>query len=159
MAGENRSIPSHAPAEARVKRWALFPLALAAIVCSVPWLLTHWPEPGFALQRGFALVCHQQPDRSFILFGGTVAVCARCLGIYLGAVVGLLLRVRRNVASRWLIAATAMNLVDGLAETAGLHGNWMLARFALGIALGVSAGLLVAASFVDHTTPTQAKAA
>ena len=56
---------------------------------ATPWLLAHSPVIGFALQRGFALVCHQQAERSFVLFGGSVAVCARCLGIYLGAAVGI----------------------------------------------------------------------
>jgi uncharacterized membrane protein len=139
-------------------RWyAIVPAMFAAVAIAVPWLLAHTPEVGLTLQRGFALVCHQQPERSFYLFGGTVAVCARCLGIYLGAAVGLLLRVPRNVAWRWLIAAVAINLVDWLAEIAGLHGNWMVARLMMGIALGVAGALLVAASFAEYSTPTQAK--
>jgi uncharacterized membrane protein len=32
----------------------------------------------------FAPVCHQQAERSFFFLGSTVAVCHRCLGIYLG---------------------------------------------------------------------------
>lgn len=139
-----------------MRRWALPPLALAATACAVPWLLTHSPEIGLALQRGFALVCHQQADRSFVLFGGSVAVCARCVGIYLGAAAGLLLRVPRGVASRCLLTAIALNLVDWAAELAGLHGNWMFARFALGLGLGVASAVLVLAS---EKTPTQAKAA
>jgi uncharacterized membrane protein len=137
-----------------VKRWALLPLTLAATACTVPWLLAHSPEIGFALQRGIALVCHQRPERSFILFGGSVAVCARCLGIYLGVAAGLLLRVPRSVAWKWLVAAVAINLADWLAEFGGLHGNWMLARFALGVALGAAGAMLVVAS---EKTPTQAK--
>jgi uncharacterized membrane protein len=113
---------------------------------SVPTLASHSPFFALALQRGFALVCHQQPDRSFFLFGGSVAVCARCLGIYFGAAMGLLLRVPRRIAMQLLIAAVAINLVDRLAEFAGLHGNWMPARFALGIILGTAAAMLVAAS-------------
>jgi uncharacterized membrane protein len=142
-----------------VKRWALFPLALSAIVCSVPWLLTQWPEAGFALQRGFALVCHQHPERSFTLFGGSVAVCARCLGIYLGASTGLLVRISRQAAWRWLVAAATISLLDWLAELGGIHGNWMAARFVLGLALGATAARLVIASIDKVKIPTQAKAA
>jgi uncharacterized membrane protein len=139
-----------------VKWYAIVPLTLAAIAVAVPWLLAHSPELGLALQRGFALVCHQQAERSFLFFGGSVAVCARCLGIYLGAAAGLFLRVPRTVAWRWLTAAVAFNLVDWAAEFAGLHGNWIFARFVLGIALGVAGAVLVVAS---EKTPTQLKKA
>ena len=37
-----------------------------------------------------ALVCHQQPERSFHRGGAQYPVCARCLGLYLGAVIGVL---------------------------------------------------------------------
>ena len=36
----------------------------------------------------FRSICHQLPERSFSLFGSPVAVCARCLGLYLGFLVG-----------------------------------------------------------------------
>ena len=36
-------------------------------------------------------VCHQRPDRSFRLGGVQMSVCARCAGLYLGAVVGAVL--------------------------------------------------------------------
>jgi uncharacterized membrane protein len=108
--------------------------------------MAHSPAVGFALQRAFALLCHQQPERSFCLFGGVVAICARCLGIYCGAALGLLVRVPRRFATHLLITAVAMNAVDSLAEAAGLHGNWMVARFALGIVLGTAAAMIVTAT-------------
>ncbi len=104
-------------------------------------------------------MCHQQPERSFVLFGGTVAVCARCLGIYLGAAVGLLVRVSRRVAWGWLVAAVAGTLVDWFGELAGMHGNWMFVRFALGVALGTAGAMLVGSDFVGTKIPAQAKAA
>jgi uncharacterized membrane protein len=139
-----------------VKRSAIVPATFAVVAVAVPWLVTRVPEIGFALQRGFALVCHQQPERSFILFGGSVAVCARCLGIYFGAATGLLMRVSRRVAMQFFIAAVAANAVDWMAEIVGLHGNWMLVRFVLGIALGTAAAMLVVGSL---ERPTQAKEA
>jgi len=38
----------------------------------------------------FAPVCHQIPERSFQLSGHSLAVCARCTGLYGGVVAGLL---------------------------------------------------------------------
>jgi uncharacterized membrane protein len=121
-------------------------------------LVVHSPILGLALQRGFALVCHQHPERSFVLFGGTVAVCARCLGIYLGAALGMLVRVPRDLAWRLLLGAATINLVDWIAEVSGVHANWMLARFALGAALAVAAAMLVRSSAEEFGIPTQVKA-
>jgi uncharacterized membrane protein len=131
------------------------PASLAALAVAVPWLLVHSPVLGLALQRGFALACHQQPERSFVLFGGSVAVCARCLGIYLGAALGLVICVPREFAWRLLLSTAAINLVDWIAELGGLHGNLMLARFALGAALGISAAMLVRASAEEFKIPTR----
>ena len=127
--------------------WALVPLALATAAVIAPYCFTHGLlYPAFALQHGFALVCHQRPDRCFWVFGAPVAVCARCLGIYLGAAAGLVMRTSRAVAIRLLLIAAALNLVDVVTEYAGLHGNWMIARFGLGMMLGVAGALLIAAS-------------
>jgi hypothetical protein len=52
-----------------------------------------------------------------------------------------------------------MNLVDWLAESGGIHGNWMFARFAMGVALGATAAMLVIASIDKAKIPTQARAA
>lgn len=130
--------------------WALAPLALVAAVFAVPYFLTHnFLAIAFALQRGFALVCHQRPERSFFIFGAPVAVCARCLGIYLGAAIGLLLRTSRRIAIRLLTIAAALNLLDVATEFAGLHGNWMGVRFVLGIALGTAAGLVISSAITS----------
>ena len=94
------------------------------------------PEIGFALQRGFHGCVNAATGAVFVLFGGTIAVCARCLGIYLGAAVGLVVCTSRQVAWRWLLVAVAMNVADWIAELAGMHGNWMVARLALGFTGG-----------------------
>jgi hypothetical protein len=43
-----------------------------------------------AVYRVGSLVCHQLRDRSFHLWTAQMPVCARCVGIYFGAVVGAL---------------------------------------------------------------------
>ena len=114
---------------------------------SAPCFLTHdFLALGLALERGFAIVCHQRPERSFWISGATVAVCSRCLGIYLGAALGLLFRTSRRIALRLLIAAAALNLFDAMTELAGLHGNWLAIRFVFGFLLGAAATLLITSS-------------
>jgi len=39
----------------------------------------------------FSPICHQIPSRSFFCFGSPLAVCGRCLGIYLGFLAGTIL--------------------------------------------------------------------
>ena len=135
--------------------WSVVAGLLAAAAAAVPYFIAHGFVVGVALERGFALVCHQRPERSFWILGAPVAVCARCLGIYLGAAIGLLLRTSRRVAMSWLMIAAAINALDAVTELAGLHGNWMLARFALGVALGAAGGILIA-SAVASLPPAEA---
>ena len=141
--------------EWRWNSWSVAAGLLAAAALAVPYFIAHGFVVGVALERGFALVCHQRPERSFWIFGAPVAVCARCLGIYLGAAAGLLLRTSRRIAVRWLMIAAAINALDAVSELAGLHGNWMLARFALGVALGAAGGMLIA-SAVASVPPAEA---
>ncbi len=127
--------------------WTFAPLAVACTALAAPFVLTHHaPGMWLVLQRAFALVCHQRPERCFWIFGAPVAVCSRCLGIYLGAALGLLGRTSRRIAVRLLIATAAANGVDAITEVAGLHGNWMWLRFVLGMALGAAGALLIASS-------------
>ena len=145
---------------ARWTRWVLAPLALVGVVIAAPYFLTHgFLAVGLALERGFALVCHQRPERSFWMFGGTVAVCSRCLGIYLGATAGLLLRSSRVMAVRLLMAAAALNLLDAASELAGLHGNWLGVRCALGFLMGAAGALLVSSSAPNRQIGTEELAA
>ncbi len=129
----------------RYNGWIVLPLAFVAAAIAAPYFLGHGlATMGIALYRGFSLVCHQRPERSFYIFGTPVAVCARCLGIYLGAAIGLLGHTSRRIAIRVLIAAAAFNLLDAAAEFGGLHGNWCGLRFLLGLLLGTAAALSVA---------------
>jgi uncharacterized membrane protein len=109
----------------------------------------HGSVIGLVLRQGFALVCHQRPERSFWIFGGSAAVCSRCLGIYVGAALGLLLRTTRTIAVRLLLAATALNVLDAATEFAGLHDNFLAVRFALGLVLGASGALLISSSVLE----------
>ena len=126
---------------------ALLPLSLALLAIAAPYLLTHgFPFIAIVLQRGFALVCHQRPERSFEIFGAHTAVCARCLGIYLGAAVGTAVQVPRRTAFSLLVLAAALNLADAISAMANLHGNWIELRFVLGVLLGFAAAECVGAS-------------
>ena len=139
--------PTFNSADFRWNWWTLVPLTFVAAVVAAPYFLTHGLlAMGLALERGFAIVCHQRPERAFWIFGAEMAVCSRCLGIYLGAAAGLLFRTSRRIALRFLIAAATLNLFDAMTELAGLHGNWLAIRFVFGLLLGGTAALLISSS-------------
>ncbi len=129
---------------------AVIPLALAVMAISAP-LFASAPWVSFGIRKFFSVVCHQDPARSFWIAGGPVAVCVRCLGIYLGAALGAVGVVRASRA-RWVQvfwAVVALNVADVAAEWAGLHGNLPAMRFVFGLAAGFAAGALVLSSLRD----------
>jgi uncharacterized membrane protein len=108
---------------------------------------------GVAIFAFFSRVCHQHADRSFMLLGAQTAVCVRCLGIYAGAAIGSLSRLRHGVAMRVLGAALALNCADVAAESLGLHGNLPLMRLLMGGALGIAVGAILSARPLSATDP------
>ena len=91
-----------------------------------------------------SLICHQRPERSFWLTGVQLPVCARCIGIYAGVVLGagaapFLGRVRRP--RLWIVLSTLPAVLSLLTEWAGM------ARPSNGLraTTGVVAGCVIAA--------------
>lgn len=91
----------------------------------------------------FSPVCHQIPERSFLFRGYPLAVCGRCLGIYVGFAAGLalypLLRGFRKLglpSARLIILATIPMALDAIAGILGIWASPMGVRFATGIAWG-----------------------
>ena len=126
---------------------AILPASLAGAAVMAPYLsASGYSLAALAIFWFFSPVCHQDPARSFWLFGAPVAVCARCLGIYLGAAVGAWIPAPRQVLLSGLMLFAALNLADVLTEAAAWHGDWKATRFLLGALLGLAAGSLVANS-------------
>jgi uncharacterized membrane protein len=114
---------------------AILVLALTLAPLAAPLLAASHPLAALLIRNFFSRLCHQDPSRSFVVAGSAVAVCVRCLGIYWGAALGMMVRLRR---ARWLlIGAVVLNLVDVVSGVMHWHGNLPLARFFLGLMLGV----------------------
>ena len=119
---------------------------------TVLWLAAVWAAP-LLRARGsrvsaliyavFAPVCHQRPDRSFFAAGWPLAVCGRCLGIYLGFLAGVLAfpwlgRFFRGKVppARLLVALTLPIVVDAAGNFLGLWGTGNAVRLATGFVWG-----------------------
>ena len=83
----------------------------------------------------FAPVCHQIPGRSFRLAGFPLAVCGRCLGIYVGFLAGLL-------GYPWIDRLTSKRSLGTGPRRYGLPKPRVFLAFSLPIGLDFAAGLI-----------------
>lgn len=138
------------------------PLSLL-FLASAAWTLAVLAAPVLEAPIVYAaagLVCHQIPERSFHVDGAPVAVCARCVGLYAGGVLGFGLawasglrrwrwNVRPAVARRVLVLAAVPTAATLLAEwgagwPVGNAWRWA-AALPLGLIAAAGIGLAVLA--------------
>ena len=135
-------------------RWP-WPLLLAGsgICCAAillfPWLVLQG-EAGAALSVRFLFshLCHQDPQRSLSLAGVFLPVCNRCLALYLGGFLGVLLAAPARGHSDWLLGHRALLLgsllLAGLDVGLDLAGVWhsnLWSRVVTGGLAGTALGL------------------
>jgi len=109
------------------------------------------PTGRAAVMHVFSPVCHQIPARSPVLGGTQIAVCDRCVGIYLGLVVGVvavgvLHRLWKAMEGydRYVVLGSLLPMgIDWVGPILGLWQNGPISRALTGLLFG-----LVAASFV-----------
>ncbi|HEV8550878.1 MAG TPA: DUF2085 domain-containing protein [Polyangiaceae bacterium] len=108
------------------------------------------------LAAWFRFQCERDPERMLALG----AVCARCLGLYVGLGSGALVarpRLRSPRHELWLALSALAMLLDVASEWAGLRPASALVRLVTGLALGYPAGVAVVAGFstwARSSTPT-----
>jgi uncharacterized membrane protein len=136
-------------------------IALAALGLTAGWvalLMTGPLLPGWAGAAVYGIgsfVCHQIPERSFHLAGFQLPVCARCLGIYVGACAGAgLVWVRASAGRRVIafvpvtvrrvaVAAAIPTLVTVVLEITGIWHPSNVTRAVAGVPLGGMIALVV----------------
>jgi uncharacterized membrane protein len=96
----------------------------------------------------FRMMCHGRVERCLELFGTPMPICARCTGIYLGLLGGLVLfpfmrwlreRVMRTIA---FIAIVPLGL-DGITQLFGFRESVNPLRIATGVIAGLAFGLWI----------------
>ena len=113
----------------------------APLALSRPALAT----PSAVVYAASSRVCHQRPERSFILAGTQLPVCARCFGLYLAGALGAAAasssRRRLSLELRGLLAIAAIpTAVTWGAEVAGLMAFSNTARALAALPLGLVGG-------------------
>lgn len=81
--------------------------------------------------------CHQRPDRSFIINGRQMPLCARCVGILLGLVFAPLVFLTQLHFSCLKFACILMP-VDSLTQAAGWRESNNLLRLLTGLLFPIS---------------------
>jgi uncharacterized membrane protein len=101
-----------------------------------------------------AIVCHQQPARSFALWSHQLPVCARCTGLYVGAaMVALVAAVNapRVARPRTVLFMAALPTIATLAyewSTGIMPSN--LLRAITGVVLGAAVAWVILAALDDQ---------
>jgi len=103
-----------------------------------------------------SFVCHQLPDRSFHIGASQLPVCARCLGVYVGAACGALsgvvstygpadssLRLRAKHARLSVGIAVLPTAASVVLEAAGLWRTTNVQRAVMGFPAGLVAAFVV----------------
>jgi uncharacterized membrane protein len=110
----------------------------------------------FAISQGasmqwrilFRLMCHGKVERCLELFGAPMPICARCVGIYGGMLLGILafwaVPLLREKAMRIVaVVCVAPLALDGLTQLSGLRESTNGLRIATGIVAGLAFGLWI----------------
>ena len=146
------------------QRVVLIALAAASALWAVALVAGPWVAAGSRIAGGLlyaagGLVCHQRPERSFHLAAAQLPVCARCLGLYLGAAVGLASWVLAHRGRReWVRWRALRALGIAAVPTAVTVGSAWLGlgdpvngwRSVLAFPLGIVAGRVVGAVTTQH---------
>lgn len=98
------------------------------------------------MQWGRVCGCHQRPERSFTVRGYQFPLCARCTGVALGQLAGLL-PVGKRLRPKAAAALLAPLALDGVTQLAGLQTSNNRRRLVTGILAGVGTTALLRAGW------------
>jgi uncharacterized membrane protein len=91
--------------------------------------------------------CHQEPERCLEIAGDPVAVCARCLGGYIGFLLASLLftpaRVGRKLVTRTTAVLAIAGIVDIILHFLALYDTGNAFRLISGLLVGNGIGMIV----------------
>jgi uncharacterized membrane protein len=133
--------------------------ALAAVAATILGTSTFcaWALSTGASERWrilFRVLCHGMAERSLIVFGEPMPICARCSGIYAGLLAGIALYalmpwLREGTTRVMLLVAVVPITIDGVTQAIGLRTSTNPLRIATGLAVAIAFAMW-ALSVVQH---------
>ena len=137
------------------RAWTLV-LVAASTTLAVVFLM--FTPPGFwnKLMAVGSAVCHQDPAHSFFVYGRQMPLCARCTGMYLGALLSLAFHFRQGklgslpprkmlIPLELFFLAFALDGMNSLAASLGLGWHLYETTNLTRLITGTGAGLVVGA--------------
>ena len=96
----------------------------------------------------FRLFCHGKAERCLELFGAPMPICARCVGIYGGMLLGILAfwavpLLREKVMRVVALVCAAPLAIDGFTQLSGFRESTNDLRIATGVVAGIAVGLWI----------------
>ncbi|GEM_PF-1793444 len=118
--------------------------------------LNSHPAAAALARKFYEPVCHQDPERSFHLFGIPLSVCQRCSSIYVlfaatAAVWPVLPQTRRGrtLPGKYCALFLAPMLLDYSLDVAGIFSNSGVTRAVSGALAGIGLGIYVAQAVAE----------
>jgi uncharacterized membrane protein len=160
MWSEVRYVPQVVPTRRPLVFWAISAVAatlfVMLIVVAPLAAASGHVNVAAVIYRGFAVICHQIPERSFFIDDHKLAVCSRCTGLYAGFLFTLLIyplvrSLRRTTAParKWLFLAALPILIDFSLTFFGIWENTHASRLLTGLLLGSVSVFYVMPSIMD----------
>lgn len=88
----------------------------------------------------YMFLCHRMPERSFFIKGYQLPVCARCTGILIGYILGIIYIIFCNKLGYILeLLLMLPMLIDGIGQYRGYFVSTNIRRLITGILAGISA--------------------
>lgn len=81
--------------------------------------------------------CHQMPERSLFFKGKQFPVCARCTGVFLGSIMGIVIYFILPLPLWVCILCCAVMFADWLIQRVGVRKSTNIRRLITGIVCGV----------------------
>ena len=89
------------------------------------------------MELGKRYGCHQKPERSFTFNGYQFPICARCTGIILGEILGIIVLVRKKISIKKGMLLILPTVIDGGTQLLGFQESNNARRFITGELAGI----------------------
>ena len=125
---------------------------------SITVLFPHWQFTAVLypiLKRNYGTVCHQGELKSFTILGHQLLVCARCTGIYIGALVTSLLTIfaagiLKQIGIKLFLISLVPMALDVVFSTIGLYHYSKFIAFLTGLLFGSVVFIYILTSFENN---------